>query len=174
MTPTEPRIYRATNPRHYWAPNLKGTVLGLVIAGVVGGVSAALYANAESNGGTYFVFYGAIAWGLWRAVRSLFRREERLLTTDEFMEDRFGSSSRAFVAEHGECEGQHTGGCLNCEIIRARVSAAKRNAEREGVPVEAVLAAWDARDNAPVVDEATEWNSLADAIARKETAERPA
>ncbi|MCH8815727.1 MAG: hypothetical protein IH957_11680 [Chloroflexi bacterium] len=38
-------------------------VLGLIIAAVAGGISIATYANAGEEGGTYYVFWGAIAVG---------------------------------------------------------------------------------------------------------------
>jgi len=47
-----------------------GVAMGLAVAAIAGFISFATY-DAASDGGTYVVFWGAVAWGLWKAARSL-------------------------------------------------------------------------------------------------------
>jgi len=71
--------WNAANGRSHWASpdssRWPGVVVGLLVAGVAGLISVATYESAASNnGGSYFVFYLAILWGLWKAARSALAR----------------------------------------------------------------------------------------------------
>lgn len=48
---------------------IKQIVIGLVIAGVGGLITAATYSSASDGGGSYVVAWGAIVFGLFRAAR---------------------------------------------------------------------------------------------------------
>jgi hypothetical protein len=52
-------------------PRWGKVVLGGLIALVALGVSMGSYEQAASGGGTYFIFWGAVLWGGWIALKGL-------------------------------------------------------------------------------------------------------
>jgi len=47
-------------------------LLGLIVAGVAGGISIASYANASEVGGSYVVLWGAVVTGGLMFIKGLF------------------------------------------------------------------------------------------------------
>ncbi|MEI7745577.1 MAG: hypothetical protein WCK58_17710 [Chloroflexota bacterium] len=60
-------MYESSQRRIDWG----GFALGVTIALVALAISLGTYDSASKGGGTYVVFWGAVLWGGWKALKSL-------------------------------------------------------------------------------------------------------
>ena len=60
-----------TAPSRRTGPNWGRVALGVTIALIALAISVSSYQSASSGGGTYVIFWGAVVWGGWIALKGL-------------------------------------------------------------------------------------------------------
>jgi len=62
------RVYTGTSRN---GPNWARVAVGATVSLVALAISLGTYAQASAGGGTYVVFWGAVVWGGWMALKGL-------------------------------------------------------------------------------------------------------